>query len=98
VSSKITVQTEIDENFCINLLVRDKGTGMNAQQVRRALIPYAQFDTSLHRKQGGTGLGLPLIRALAELHHAKLKIKSDPDTGTEFRIVFPAERNIVAAQ
>ena len=98
VSSKITVQTEIDENFCINLLVRDKGTGMNAQQVRRALIPYAQFDTSLHRKQGGTGLGLPLIRALAELHHAKLKIKSDPDTGTEFRIVFPADRNIVAAQ
>ncbi len=98
VGSKITVQTEIDENFCINLLVRDKGAGMNAQQVRRALIPYAQFDTSLHRKQGGTGLGLPLIRALAELHHAKLKIKSDPDTGTEFRIIFPADRNIVAAQ
>lgn len=98
VGSKITVQTEIDESFCINLMVIDTGSGMNAQQVRRALIPYAQFDTSLHRKQGGTGLGLPLIRALAELHHAKLKIKSDPDTGTEFRIIFPADRNIVAAQ
>jgi len=98
IGSKVTVQTEIDEGFCINLVVRDRGAGMNAQQIRRALIPYAQFDTSLHRKQGGTGLGLPLIRALVDLHHAKLKIKSDPNTGTEFRIIFPAERNIVAAQ
>jgi signal transduction histidine kinase len=97
IGGKIWLETLMDSDLRINLLVKDTGHGMDERQIQRALLPYAQFDSSLTRKQGGTGLGLPLVRALADLHQADLRIISAPDKGTECRVIYPMARNVDAS-
>ena len=69
--------------------VSDTGVGMSAHDIEIALIPFGQVDSSLNRQQTGTGLGLPLSRALAELHGGRLDIESTPGSGTTVRITLP---------
>jgi signal transduction histidine kinase len=49
-------------------------------------------DNSLTRKHGGTGLGLPLVKSLIELHGGTLTIESEPEGGTRVTLHFPAYR------
>jgi PAS domain S-box-containing protein len=71
--------------------VRDTGIGMEAENIPKALEPFGQVDSSLSRKYEGTGLGLPLTKALAELHGATLSIASRPGMGTSVTVRFPAD-------
>jgi PAS domain S-box-containing protein len=70
--------------------VRDTGIGMAAEQIPLALERFGQIDSSLSRRYEGTGLGLPLTKALAELHGAALSIESEPGAGTIVTLRFPA--------
>ncbi len=74
------------------ILVRDNGIGMKREDIPKALTPFAQIDNNLTRKHDGTGLGLPLCAALAELHGGKLSIESEPGKGTTVRVTLPQER------
>jgi signal transduction histidine kinase len=60
--------------------------------VAHALEPFGQVDNSLARINDGTGLGLPLARALAELHGGTLSVESEVGKGTIVTIVLPAQR------
>jgi len=71
--------------------VRDTGIGMEAEHIPKALERFGQVDSSLSRRYEGTGLGLPLTKALAELHGATLSIVSTPGTGTAVTVRFPAD-------
>ena len=71
------------------LRVRDTGVGMSAKDVEAALEPFRQTATSGSWGSGGTGLGLPLTRALAEANGAHFNIKSAPNAGTLVEIAFP---------
>ncbi len=53
-----------------------------------ALEPFRQIDSPLSRKVEGTGLGLSLVKTLAELHDGTLEIASKPDVGTEVSVRF----------
>ena len=75
--------------------VRDTGIGIADKDIVRVLEPFGQVDTSLNRKYNGTGLGLPLTKALAELHGGELAIESDPGIGTTVCIRLPADRRIL---
>ena len=77
----------------VRLRVIDNGTGMSEEEAERAMRPFQQVD-ALPRKQVGTGLGLPLTKALARANHAKFKLKSDPASGTKISITFPAKRTV----
>jgi two-component system, cell cycle sensor histidine kinase PleC len=72
--------------------VADTGIGMSPDQVSHALEPFGQVDNSLARTHDGTGLGLPLARALVELHGGVLAVESEEGKGTTVTIVLPAER------
>ncbi len=72
------------------ICVSDTGIGIAQDDIPKALDRFGQIDSSLARKYEGTGLGLPLTKALAQLHGASLAIQSRPGEGTTATILFPA--------
>ena len=69
--------------------VRDTGVGMTPEEVSVALTPFGQVDASHARWREGTGLGLPIARALVQLHGGALSIKSKKGEGTAVEVRFP---------
>ncbi len=82
-----TVMTDFGE---VAVRVRDTGIGMNETEIREALEPFRQLATS--RKGGGTGLGLPVTKALVEANRGLLHISSAPGQGTLVEVLFPPTR------
>ncbi|WP_284178218.1 PAS domain-containing protein [Rhabdaerophilum sp. SD176] len=70
--------------------IRDTGIGMTATEIEQALEPFRQVGT--RRDHGGTGLGLPLTKALVEANRANFAIRSTPGEGTMVEITFPSTR------
>jgi len=92
---RITVRATMDGSYRLALSVGDTGIGMTAADQSRALEPFGQVDSRLSRKYQGTGLGLPLVRAMTELHHGRLMIDSAPGRGTKVTVQFPVDRTIL---
>ncbi|MBV8888334.1 MAG: PAS-domain containing protein [Alphaproteobacteria bacterium] len=88
----IEVGARIDEGGDFLLQVADTGIGIAPEDVATALTPFGQVDGSLNRKYEGTGLGLPLCRAMVELHGGILSIASQVDEGTTVTMRLPAAR------
>jgi signal transduction histidine kinase len=74
------------------LTVADTGIGMTAEDMERVMEPFVQADTRLSRKYEGTGLGLPLTKALVTAHGGTITLQSAPDQGTRVEVVFPLNR------
>lgn len=87
---QVLVSTQFSPTGEALLRVTDQGEGMSEQQLALALEPFGQADPS-HERQG-TGLGLPLTKALAEANRASFIIESTPGSGTHVEIAFPANR------
>src|SRR5690606_15714189 len=66
----------------LEITVRDSGIGMRPEDIPRALEPFRQIANAYTKIKEGTGLGLPLVRKLVELHDGELKIASEPGAGT----------------
>ena len=62
--------------------VTDYGCGMTKEQIARAFEPFYKVDKARTRSAGGAGLGLPLCRKIARLHHGKLHMESEIGRGT----------------
>ncbi|MHA4750773.1 ATP-binding protein, partial [Enterococcus faecium] len=69
--------------------VVDSGIGMSPEEIRVAFMPFGQVDSLLSRKHAGTGLGLPLAKAMVELNNGRLSLSSEPGAGTEVILTFP---------
>jgi signal transduction histidine kinase len=85
-----------DEN-ALEIEVSDTGIGIAPDDLGKVLLPFGQAGDIMTRKHQGTGLGLPLTKALVELHGGRLRIESALGEGTSVRIAFPQERTVVAA-
>jgi signal transduction histidine kinase len=86
---QVIVSTALNDNDEVVLRVRDTGTGMSEKDLVTALEPFRQLATTT---PGGTGLGLPLTKALAEANRARFHIRSVPKEGTLVEIAFPHSR------
>jgi PAS domain S-box-containing protein len=75
----------------LKLRVKDTGIGMSAEQLHDALEPFGRVSTA-GRDVQGTGLGLPLTKALVEANRATFEISSEPRKGTLVEITFPTQR------
>jgi signal transduction histidine kinase/HAMP domain-containing protein len=73
----------------VTVKVSDTGIGMSPEDLKIAFQPFGQVDNGLERRYEGTGLGLPLTRALVELHGAELAIASEKGEGTAVTLTFP---------
>jgi signal transduction histidine kinase len=85
---QVIVSTARAENGALILRVRDTGAGMSAQELADALEPLQQVSS----RSGGSGIGLPLAKALAEANGASLRIESNRGAGTLIEVTFPRER------
>jgi signal transduction histidine kinase len=74
------------------LKVKDTGIGMTEEEVAKALLPFGQVENKMTAKHNGTGLGLPLAKAMLELHGGGLTMSSVPEMGTTVTMIFPTER------
>jgi signal transduction histidine kinase len=84
---QVIVSTSMADRGEIALRVRDTGIGMTAEEVEGALRPFRQIEKDGLRK--GTGLGLPLTKALVEANHGRFRIDSRRDEGTLVEMLFP---------
>jgi len=87
---QVIVSTALTDSGQAVVRVRDTGIGMSEQDVEIALEPFRQIQTS--RQTTGTGLGLPLTKALVEANRASFSIKSKKGEGTLVEVTFPATR------
>jgi signal transduction histidine kinase len=78
-------------------VVRDTGIGIAAKNIDRVLTPFVQVDSSLARRHEGTGLGLPLAKAMAELHGGRLILESLEGEGTTATIILPTDSGAAVA-
>jgi two-component system cell cycle sensor histidine kinase PleC len=77
--------------------VRDTGIGMSKEEVAVALTPFAQVDASHSRWREGAGLGLPIAKALVQLHGGSMEIRSGRSLGTEVMIALPSRFAVTAS-
>ncbi len=73
----------------VAVTVSDTGIGMDPEDVEIAFQPFGQVDNRLERRYEGTGLGLPLTKALVDLHQGGLVIDSARGKGTRVTVTFP---------
>ena len=75
----------------LKLRVKDSGIGMDEDQLKSALEPFGRVLTEGRNVQG-TGLGLPLTKALVEANRANFQLSSEPRRGTLAEVTFPTTR------
>ena len=78
--------------------IRDTGVGMTKEEIAVALTPFAQIDAGHSRWREGAGLGLPIAKALVQLHGGKLEIRSAKSLGTEVAITLPSRFKVSVMQ
>jgi PAS domain S-box-containing protein len=76
----------------VDLFVADTGIGIAPEHLEQVMLPFGLVDASRTRRHDGTGLGLPLTRALIELHGGSLLLDSTPGAGTTVTLRFPRTR------
>lgn len=97
---QVIVSTSYELNGDVVMRVRDTGIGMTKSEVEQALKPFRQVNALERRKaeaakdwrNEGTGLGLPLTKAMVEANRAQFAIDSTPGHGTVVEIAFPPTR------
>ena len=89
---RIEVVAKPDSDGSFLFQVRDSGIGIDPAHFETVLTPFEQIDGHLTRRFEGTGLGLPLAKALAEAHGGSLTLDSAPGDGTTVTIRLPADR------
>ncbi|MGA3302085.1 MAG: ATP-binding protein [Methylovirgula sp.] len=89
---QVIIATALSDDGHAVIRIRDTGIGMSEDDLETALEPFRQLATS--RQTTGTGLGLPLTKALVEANRAFFSIKSKKNEGTLVEIAFPPARHL----
>jgi signal transduction histidine kinase/CheY-like chemotaxis protein len=87
---QITVTAEVDGPEAV-LRVEDAGAGISPDLLPRIFDLFIQGQTTLHRREGGLGIGLTLVRRLVDLHRGRIEAASEgPGRGSAFTVRLPA--------
>ncbi|ACL60050.1 ATP-binding protein [Methylobacterium nodulans] len=89
---QVIVSTAMTDRGGVALRVRDTGIGMTPDEIETALQPFRQVATAQNRRGRGTGLGLPLTKALVEANRGTLRVTSRKHEGTLVEVLFPPAR------
>ena len=92
-SGTVDLNAFVREDGGLTVCVRDTGIGIDPDQFDVVLSPFGQIDSALAREHQGTGLGLPLVKALVEAHEGSIELDSAVGRGTEVSLHFPASRS-----
>lgn len=94
----VTVSADLAPDGGLEVHVSDTGIGMTEEEMAQAVEPFIQVDARIARRHEGTGLGLPMVAAIMEMHGGTVTIHSRPDQGTRVTVAFPPGRVFSAAQ
>ncbi|WP_412064583.1 ATP-binding protein [Rhizobium sp. SYY.PMSO] len=89
---QIVVSTSYEGNGSVVMRIRDTGVGMTRSELEQAMKPFRQVSTNSRKRGDGTGLGLPLTKAMVDANRATFSINSSPNEGTLVEITFPSPR------
>lgn len=87
---RITVKAGLAPDGGFIISVEDNGIGIPQDRMEAVLKPFVQEDSAFNRKHNGTGLGLPLVKALAEAHGGIFRLESSLGSGTRGILLLPA--------
>jgi two-component system cell cycle sensor histidine kinase PleC len=90
----VTVEARPQPSGGAAVYVRDTGLGMSEAEVAVALTPFGQVDAGHSRWRDGAGLGLPIAKALVQLHGGSIEISSAKSSGTEVTVMLPSAREV----
>ncbi len=95
---KVTLRAwcRMDSGYVFQVV--DTGIGIAPEDIPKALSRFGQIVGDLNRQYEGTGLGLPLTKALVELHGGALDLQSEVSVGTTVTVRFPAERIVASLE
>ena len=93
---RVTLRAGLDRDGQVRISVRDTGVGMTEDEMAIAMLPFGQVDGGRSRMREGTGLGLPIAKALVELHGGALSIRSVKGEGTEVALLLPPATAVAA--
>jgi PAS domain S-box-containing protein len=89
---QVIVSTAYEASGDVVMRVRDTGIGMTQAEIEQALKPFKQINALKRARGDGTGLGLPLTKAMVEANRARFIINSTPGEGTLVEVSFPSTR------
>jgi PAS domain S-box-containing protein len=92
----VTLQINQIADLGAEIVVTDTGIGMSKEDVAKAMDPFGQIDGTLARRHRGTGLGLPLVKNLAEMQKGFISIDSAPSRGTRVSVFLPDPAQLTA--
>ncbi|MCI9069079.1 ABC transporter substrate binding protein [Clostridium sp.] len=87
----VTINSQNEE---LEIIVEDNGIGISEENKRTIFEKFTQVDTSLNRKNEGSGTGLSLANALVKLHNGEITVQSEINKGTKFIVKLPKEITI----
>jgi len=90
----VCISARLEDNGGGAIAVTDSGIGVAKGDMQKVMTPFGQVDSALAREHEGTGLGVPLVKAIIELHGGTLTFDSTPGKGREVTLRFPPERSI----
>ena len=73
--------------------VRDQGLGIPDDALESVFERYSRVESERHRSIHGTGLGLPIVRQIVELHGGRVWVESEPGAGATFHVTLPPDRS-----
>lgn len=85
----VTVEADRSNGSTIQVSVCDSGSGLSEEDAERVFDRFYRADKSRSRHSGGTGLGLPIAKAIVEAHGGKIWVGNSTDVGTCFRFTLP---------
>jgi heavy metal sensor kinase len=75
----------------VKFRVTDTGIGISAEAVERVFERFYRVDKARSRAEGGSGLGLPIVKWIAEAHHGSVSLESEPERGSSFTVTLPIQ-------
>lgn len=92
----ITVDIGINEDADQFVSIEDNGPGIPKDEIKKVLTPFGQGSLAHETAEGGTGLGLPIVKRLMEIHGGSFVLESELRRGTKVVATFPSKRSMKA--
>ncbi len=94
--SRILIRVQkMEESRQMRLSIADQGIGVARENLERIFKEFEQIENPMTKKWSGTGLGLPIVKKLTELHHGTVSLQSELGKGTEAILLLPLEQEEV---
>lgn len=81
--------TALEDDTGMEIAVWDNGIGIEEEQLQHLFEPFVQLDNEPTRRYSGTGLGLTLVKRMAELHGGEVRVESQAGKGSRFTVRLP---------